>query len=67
MMPGLLAMFAKEGWLILLWGIMLLPIGFANPRPSGLGRKQPVERSSGERPLYPESSRSLEFILNGWK
>ena len=29
MMPGLLAMFAKEGWLILLWGIMLLLIGFA--------------------------------------
>ena len=29
MMPGLLAMFAKEGWLVLLWGIMLLPIGFA--------------------------------------
>ncbi|MBT8107617.1 MAG: hypothetical protein KJP17_05245 [Gammaproteobacteria bacterium] len=29
MMPGLLMMFAKEGWLVLLWGIMLLPIGFA--------------------------------------
>ncbi len=29
MMPGLLVMFAKEGWLVLLWGIMLLPIGFA--------------------------------------
>ena len=29
MMPGLLVMFAKEGWLALLWGIMLLPIGFA--------------------------------------
>lgn len=29
MMPGLLEMFAKEGWLILLWGIMLLPMGFA--------------------------------------
>lgn len=29
MMPGLLLMFAKEGWLVLLWGIMLLPIGFA--------------------------------------
>jgi hypothetical protein len=29
MMPGLLAMFAKEGWLVLLWGILLLPVGFA--------------------------------------
>jgi hypothetical protein len=29
MMPGLLAIFAKEGWLVLLWGIILLPIGFA--------------------------------------
>ncbi len=29
MMPGLLVMFAKEGWLVLLWGILLLPIGFA--------------------------------------
>lgn len=29
MMPGLLAMFAKNGWLVLLWGILLLPIGFA--------------------------------------
>lgn len=28
MMPGLLAMFAKGGWLVLLWGILLLPIGF---------------------------------------
>jgi hypothetical protein len=28
MMPGLLAMFAKEGWLILIWGLVLLPIGF---------------------------------------
>lgn len=28
MMPGLLVMFAKEGWLFLLWGILLLPIGF---------------------------------------
>jgi hypothetical protein len=24
--PGLLVIFAKEGWLVLLWGIMLLPI-----------------------------------------
>lgn len=29
MMPGLRAMFAKEGWLVLLWGILLLPVGFA--------------------------------------
>jgi hypothetical protein len=29
MMPGLLAIFSKQGWLFLLWGIMLLPIGFA--------------------------------------
>lgn len=28
MMPGLLAMFSKQGWLGLIWGIMLLPIGF---------------------------------------
>jgi hypothetical protein len=28
MMPGLLAMFSKEGWLVLLWGILLLPLGF---------------------------------------
>lgn len=28
MMPGLLAMFGKEGWLILIWGMLLLPIGF---------------------------------------
>jgi len=28
MMPGLLAMFEKEGWLILIWGMVLLPIGF---------------------------------------
>jgi hypothetical protein len=28
MMPGLLAMFSKEGWLVLLWGILLLPVGF---------------------------------------
>jgi len=29
MMPGLLAMFGKNGWLVLLWGLLLLPIGFA--------------------------------------
>lgn len=29
MLPGLLAMFAKQGWLVILWGIVLLPIGFA--------------------------------------
>jgi hypothetical protein len=28
MMPGLLAMFSKRGWLVLLWGIVLLPVGF---------------------------------------
>ncbi len=28
MMPGLLAMFSKRGWLVLLWGIALLPVGF---------------------------------------
>lgn len=28
MMPGLLAMFGKEGWLVLIWGLLLLPIGF---------------------------------------
>jgi hypothetical protein len=29
MMPGLLAMFSFKGWLVLLWGILLIPIGFA--------------------------------------
>jgi hypothetical protein len=29
MVPGLRAMFAKKGWMWLLWGIMLLPAGFA--------------------------------------
>lgn len=28
-MPGVLAMYTKQGWLVLLWGIVLLPIGFA--------------------------------------
>ena len=28
MMPGLLAMFSKRGWMVLLWVILLLPIGF---------------------------------------
>ena len=28
-MPGILAVFNKKGWLILLWGILLLPIGFS--------------------------------------
>lgn len=27
-MPGIMAMFSKKGWLKLLWGILLLPIGF---------------------------------------
>lgn len=29
MTPGLRAMFSKKGWMWLLWGIMLLPAGFA--------------------------------------
>ena len=29
MMPGVLAMFTKQGWMVLLWGILFLPIGFA--------------------------------------
>jgi hypothetical protein len=29
MMPGLVAMFSKEGWLVLIWGLLFLPIGFA--------------------------------------
>jgi hypothetical protein len=29
MMPGLLAMFSHKGWMVLLWGILLLPLGFA--------------------------------------
>lgn len=29
MSPGLRAMFAKKGWMWLLWGIILLPAGFA--------------------------------------
>lgn len=28
MMPGLLTMFEKQGWLILIWGLILLPVGF---------------------------------------
>jgi hypothetical protein len=28
-MPGVMAMFTKKGWLVLLWGIVCLPIGFA--------------------------------------
>jgi len=28
-MPGVMAMFTKKGWLGLLWGIVLLPMGFA--------------------------------------
>ena len=28
-MPGIMAMFTKKGWLVLLWGIVFLPIGFA--------------------------------------
>ena len=29
MMPGLLAIFSKKGWMILLWGMVALPAGFA--------------------------------------
>ena len=29
MTPGLLAMFSLKGWMVLLWGIVLLPLGFA--------------------------------------
>jgi hypothetical protein len=29
MMPGLLAMFSFKGWLVVVWGFLLLPIGFA--------------------------------------
>jgi hypothetical protein len=28
-LPGLLAMFSKSGWLVLLWGLLFLPVGFA--------------------------------------
>ena len=28
MMPGLLALFGKKGWVVLVWGILLLPVGF---------------------------------------
>jgi hypothetical protein len=28
-MPGVMAMFTKHGWMVLLWGILFLPIGFA--------------------------------------
>ncbi len=26
-MPGLLAMFSFEGWMVLVWGLLLMPIG----------------------------------------
>ncbi len=29
MTPGLVAMFSQKGWMVLLWGILLLPLGFA--------------------------------------
>lgn len=29
MMPGLLAIFNKKGWMVLLWGLVFLPLGFA--------------------------------------
>lgn len=28
MFPGLMTMFSKQGWLVLIWGIVLLPVGF---------------------------------------
>lgn len=43
MMPGLLAIFAKQGWLVLLWGIVLLPFGFAI-QALGLLRSQSLPR-----------------------
>lgn len=27
-MPGIMAMFSKQGWLVVLWGLLFLPIGF---------------------------------------
>ncbi|MGB8213953.1 MAG: hypothetical protein WCE68_10385 [Anaerolineales bacterium] len=27
-MPGILALFSKRGWLVLLWGLLCLPVGF---------------------------------------
>jgi hypothetical protein len=27
--PGVMAMFTKKGWLVLLWGMVFLPVGFA--------------------------------------
>lgn len=29
MMPGLLAMFSFKGWMVLVWGLLLMPIGVA--------------------------------------
>jgi hypothetical protein len=29
MMPGLMAIFDKQGWVVLVWGMVLLPLGFA--------------------------------------
>ena len=46
MMPGLLAMFSKEGWLVLLWGLLLLPIGFA-VQAIALLRTQAIPRWQG--------------------
>lgn len=43
MMPGLLAIFSKKGWLVLLWGILLLPIGFAI-QAAGLLRSNVIAR-----------------------
>ncbi len=49
MMPGLRAMFAKKGWMKLLWGIMLLPAGFAV---QAVGLLQAHALPSGESILF---------------
>jgi hypothetical protein len=46
MMPGLLVMFAKGGWLVLLWGILLLAIGVAI-QAVGLLRSNAIPRWQG--------------------
>jgi hypothetical protein len=44
MMPGLQAMFSKQGWLVLIWGVVLLPIGFGL-QAVGLIRSKSIGRS----------------------
>jgi hypothetical protein len=46
MMPGLLAIFSKQGWLVLLWGIVFLPLGFAF-QAVGLLRSRALPRWQG--------------------